>query len=82
MGAQELNDYLVRRRGTIRATNRTLDGLSHSTINRFDLKGIFLSAVAMDFYRYHKRVIFCSALLIPPMIQKVPFFPGWNRAFR
>jgi hypothetical protein len=47
-----MRDDLVCRLCAVGVANRTLHGVIHEPPNRFDLEGIFLSALALYFYRY------------------------------
>jgi hypothetical protein len=47
-----LNDHVIRHRRAVRAANWALDGVLHAVAAQFNVKGIFLSASASDFYGY------------------------------
>ena len=51
-----LRNHLVCCRRAINSTSWAMNGVSHAPAHWFDVKDIFLSAAALDFYWYHELV--------------------------
>jgi hypothetical protein len=58
--SEAFRDQTVRGRSSINATDGALHRIVHQSINRLNIEGVFLPAIASDFYRDHKLELFLN----------------------